>query len=63
MSSTVICCPQDQRLIEGLCRGDEWALAEVHALHASRVFELVRRIVIDRRAAEDVTQGVLALVE
>jgi RNA polymerase sigma factor (sigma-70 family) len=58
MTSTMTAVSDEQDLTAGLSRGDERALSEVHALYRDTVFAVVRRIVVDRRAAEDVTQEV-----
>ncbi len=58
MTSTVTFAADDRCLTEALCRRDERALDGVYALYAGRVFDVVRHVVVDRRAAEDVTQEV-----
>lgn len=45
-------------LVERLCRGDEQALNEAYVLHGRRVLAAARRVLIDSRAAEDVSQEV-----
>ena len=52
----------DRCLTEALCRRDEKALNSVYGLYKDRVFEVVRHVVVDRRAAEDVTQEVFLYV-
>jgi RNA polymerase sigma factor (sigma-70 family) len=49
---------EEQRLIQALLRGDDAALSAALALYQDLVFGVVRGIVIDARAAEDVTQDV-----
>jgi RNA polymerase sigma factor (sigma-70 family) len=58
MNSTMTISADECTLIEALQRGDDGALADVHALYRDLVFDVVCRIVVDRRMAEDVTQEV-----
>jgi RNA polymerase sigma factor (sigma-70 family) len=58
MTSTMTAVSDDHDLAAGLCHGDERSLSEVHVRYRDTVFAVVRRIVVDRRAAEDVTQEV-----
>jgi RNA polymerase sigma factor (sigma-70 family) len=58
MTSAVTNATDDASLVERLCQGDERALGEVYDRHANLVFCTARRIVVDRQAAEDVTQEV-----
>lgn len=58
MTSTVTFAEDDPSLLERLRRNDESALAAVYERYANLVFAAARRIVIDRQAAEDVTQDV-----
>lgn len=55
---TTTCTSEEHYLIDALRRGDKDAMAHVYARHAGRVFETARRVVLDRQAAEDVTQDV-----
>jgi RNA polymerase sigma factor (sigma-70 family) len=55
---TTMAPTDDQTLRAALCRGDERALTDVHVQYRDLVFEVVRRVVVDHRAAEDVTQEV-----
>lgn len=58
MTSAVTFAADDPSLTERLCRSDESALAAVYDRYANLVFAAALRIVIDRQAAEDVTQEV-----
>jgi RNA polymerase sigma factor (sigma-70 family) len=49
---------ETQRWAEALRRGDERALSKAYDLYHGVVFAAVRRIVLDRVAAEDITQEV-----
>ncbi|MDT8435728.1 MAG: sigma-70 family RNA polymerase sigma factor [Gemmatimonadota bacterium] len=44
----------EARLLERACAGDRGAMGELYAAHAGRVFSVVRRLVGDDHAAEDV---------
>jgi RNA polymerase sigma-70 factor, ECF subfamily len=48
----------DQLLVDALRRRDERSLRDAYALYSGRVQRVVRSIVVDQRAAEDVTQEV-----
>ena len=50
---------QERRLTEALCRGDDLALSDAFDRYGDLIFTVVRRIVVDRVIAEDVTQEVL----
>ena len=52
----------DSVLVDRLCRGDEGALGDIYDGYAGLVHGLARRVLRDRRAAEDVTQEVFVAV-
>lgn len=58
MTSAVPFADDDPSLTERLRRNDERALAIAYDRYANLVFTTARRVVIDRQAAEDVTQEV-----
>ncbi len=58
MTFTTASTEDDCAVIERLCAGDEGALADAYDQFAGVVFSAALRILIDRQAAEDVTQEV-----
>jgi RNA polymerase sigma factor (sigma-70 family) len=58
MNTTMLRTDDEPLLIARLREHDSAALEGIYRLHASRVFTTALRIVVDRQAAEDVTQEV-----
>jgi RNA polymerase sigma-70 factor (ECF subfamily) len=51
-----------ERLIEGICRGDEQVFRKLYDMYKDKVYNTARMITNDEKAAEDILQDVFVII-